>query len=114
MTNEADERKVVADFDDDDSSEMEFTPTALYEKLILEESVILTIPAEEEDVLRQALISVKGKANAKLKADGMPVDTSKLEFTYLHCDVEGAVRIQITLAKRKTIKVYNIETPSDF
>lgn len=104
--------EVIASLDGDEP--LELTPHEIYNRLLLESELILTILPEQETVLRKGLIQVKAKENMKLKEQGLPTDTSTLSFQVFPCKaLEGAINIHITLAKKNTITVLAVSVPSN-
>jgi hypothetical protein len=96
----------------------EMTIQELYEALILKEDIIITIAESDHEDIKRALTGLKAKENTKLKDKGMPVDTAKLQFLKLEDKTKdvplGAVRLQISLVKRRTFAIQKIETPEPF
>lgn len=106
------------DFDDFESAEPsaennQMTITELYETLILQTSVIITVTAFDAKAIRAGITSIKGKENSKLKRQGLPIDPSRLEFIELACDKKGFIRLQISLIGKKAFTIASIETAGD-
>lgn len=92
------------------------TVASLYERLLLEEDLILTIATADADNIKRSLVSYKGKLNAKLKRNNLPADTSRMKFTNLGnkgCEV-GQSRLQITVSKPKSLNIIDIKKAGDF
>lgn len=108
---------MTQDFTASDMESLEEGPevqslTDIYQELQTCGELILTIPAEEEEKLRKGLASVKAKQNAKLRDQGLPIDTSVLGFLSAPSeDFAGAMQITVTLAKRSGITILNKEFP---
>lgn len=101
------------DFDSEDGS-TELSLTDLYDRLVLEGELIVTVPVEQEQKLRKGLAGVKAKQNQKLKDSGLPVDDASLGFVVTaNKKIQGAIDIHITLAKRTTITVLAVKKPDD-
>jgi hypothetical protein len=93
------------------------TAQGLYETLVIEEQVIITLEEESFQELKRSLIGIKGKNNMRLDEKGLAKDTSKLVFNYLPTigtTPVGCIRVQISLQKKKMFTVAKIEKPSEF
>jgi hypothetical protein len=99
---------------DDTQEGIEITVQGLYDQLILDEELILTLDEVSFADLKRGLIGLKGKSNMKLEKNGLSKDSSKLTFAYLPCNDIGYVRVQISLSKKKSFLVAKIEKPSTF
>lgn len=97
----------------DDEADTELSLSDIYNKLQEYGELILTIPLEQEATLRKGLASVKAKQNAKIKEQGLQPDPSSLSYQTTSPGSAGkdSVDVQITLAKRTSIKVLNISIP---
>lgn len=86
----------------------------LYEKLLLEEDIIVVIDKVDETRVRKGLSSIKAKQNAKFKDSGLPTEDSTIEFK-VHEDykVNGRVKLQIYLKQKATVKVHALIIPDD-
>lgn len=97
--------------------EDEVTPltlTEIYNQVLANSEIILTIPAGEEQALRTGLASVKAKQNAKLKSAGLAPDSSTLSYTVTpHKTVPDAVDVHIVLSKKQTITVIAMKLPDN-
>lgn len=81
--------------------------------LALNGELMITIPEESETSVKNGIKNFKSKQNTKLKAEGLPPDTSTLEFnSYPSDEYEGCVRIHIIMKKKAVIVVKKIELPS--
>lgn len=103
--------------DDEDFSEEGTTAHEVYAELLLKDEIIVTISIDEAQAFKQRLISIKGKENSKLKAKGIPVESTKLSMTELAPKEDtplDCVRLYLHLTKRKTFNITKIESPSDF
>jgi hypothetical protein len=111
----------LEDLDEDEStkpiSDNQVAVGDLYGALLVDESVIVTIDKKVEEPLRKALSAVKTREMAKLKAAGIPVDNNRLTFNTLP-RIEGMepddVRIQIILAKPRSLPIKKIEPAGEF
>ncbi len=100
-----------------DLQDSEITVQSLYDTLIVQESIIITLDEDDVSSLKRALKGLKGKTNMKLKQEGLAIDTSKIEFNTLPIEDStpvGMSRIQISLVKKKAYKFKSITTPSEF
>lgn len=96
----------------DNEEETIYSPQEIYEQVVAFSEVILTIPALEEERLKNSLSSAKSKMQAKLKAEGQAVDTSQvLTFDTTPAEEEGYIDIRISLVKKSGIRVKKITLP---
>jgi hypothetical protein len=99
---------------DIDSAPSEMSLADLYQKLLAEEELIVTIPREAEETLRKGLSSHKYKLNQRLKREGIPPDDSTFTFQVTESKSHpGAVDVHIFLAKKSTIPVLEISKPDN-
>lgn len=84
----------------------------IYEKLLANDELIITIPNDQEDSLRKGLASIKVKTNKKLNAEGFMGEDRTLMFKRVHENVnEDTVDLHIFLKARPGCKVLNIRVP---
>lgn len=101
----------------EDEEETNLSLADIYNQLQVHGELIITIPADEEGILRKGLAGVKAKQNMKLKASNLPIDTATLSYTVLPKkdaagkEVPGQVDVQILLSKRTQITVLGIKKP---
>lgn len=95
--------------------EDEVTPlslTEIYNQVLADNEIILTIPAGEEQMLRTGLAGVKAKQNAKLKSAGLQPDSSTLSYSVTpHKTMPDVVEVHIVLSKKQTITVIAMRRP---
>lgn len=81
--------------------------------LTMNGELMITVPEDSETSVKNGIKNFKSKQNAKLKSEGLPPDTSTLEFnSYPSSEYEDCVRIHIILKKKAVIVVKKIELPS--
>lgn len=102
------------DYDDEEDNNLSLHE--IYAQLLLEDDIIIVINKDDYDAIKAGLTSVKAKENTKLKNKDMPVDTNKLQFSILPCEdcALTEIRLQISLAKRKTFSIKRFEKVKDF
>jgi len=84
----------------------------IYNNVVSNGEIIVTIPEEEEEALRKGLASVKAKQNAKLKDAGLPTDKSTLSYTVTKSkEHEAAIDVHILLSKKAAITVISMKLP---
>ena len=84
----------------------------IYSDLLLNDEIILTIPAEEEERLRTGIKNVKAKLAAKHKEEGLPVESSTLTFTSTpSAEFVGASDIHIVLSRKAVATVFRKRVP---
>ena len=113
----------ITDLDDDNKGIMEedssYTFRQLMDKLYIEGDIILTIPAAEEEALRNGLIMRKSKDNKQSKAKGLLPHTGVLTFNSYPVkdgagkEIPGQVCVRVILGERKSINVIKMEVPSN-
>lgn len=88
--------------------------TEIYNQVVANDEIILTIPASEEQALRTGLAGVKAKQNTKLREAGLQTDKSTLSFTVTpHKTAPDAINVHIVLSKKQTITVLAIKLPDN-
>jgi len=102
-------------FDEEDEENTgQLSLTDLYNRLLIDNELIVTVPVEEESKVRKGLAVIKAKKNKQLKEAGLPVDDASFSFTVTaNKKIEGAIDIHIVLAKRTTITVLGVKKPDD-
>lgn len=104
------------DFKEEDSS---YNFRELMDCLYADKDLILTIPADQEQLLRAGLIIRKAKDNAKLKSADVKGDGDVLSFlSYPAKDKTGAERpdirdVRVKLAPKKSVTVLEMRRPND-
>lgn len=95
----------------------EVTPlslTEIFNQVVANDELIVTIPANEEQALRTGLAGVKAKQNTKLKENGLQPDKSTLSFTVTpHKTLPDVIDVHIVLSKKQTITVLAIKLPDN-
>lgn len=87
----------------------------IYNRLLINKELILTVPKDQEETLRKGLASVKSKQNTKLKESGIQPDSSQLQYNVTpSIDIPDAVDVHIILSKRTSITVLKMQRPDDF
>jgi 5-bromo-4-chloroindolyl phosphate hydrolysis protein len=97
----------------DNTEAEEITFAELLATVMLNDEVIITIPATEVDRVKTGIKNVKAKQASKMKEDGLIPDPSTLSFNIIKEDTEeGDVDLQIILSRKSTIKIKRINIPS--
>ena len=95
------------------------TLTEIYNQVMANDELLLTIPADEEQALRTGLAGVKAKQNAKLKASGLQPDKSTLSFVVTPVKgkdgvvIPETIDVHIVLSRKQTITVLAMKLPDD-
>lgn len=110
------DKTILPFLDDEELEEGSMSLTDIYNMVVANQELILTIPADEEERLRKGLASVKAKTNKKLQEEGMPVDKSMLSYITTpvmdnNKQPTGNVQIHIILGKPNGITVLGIKLP---
>lgn len=99
--------------DDDETTELSLVD--IYNRILLNKELIITVPKDQEEMLRKGLASVKSKQNTKLKESGINPDSSQLQYNVTpNTEIPDAVDVHIILSKRAAITVLKIQRPDDF
>lgn len=97
---------------DDESSSPTLSFYEIYEKLLANEELILTIPLEQEESLRKGLASAKIKTNKKLAAQNLDTEDRTLMFKKISEDLNLCItELHIYLKARPGCQVLNIRIP---
>lgn len=104
--------------EEEEAEFMEQEETISYEELlsnlILNGEMIITIPQEMETPIKNGLKNHKSRQNKRMREEGLPADTSTLEFlSYPSKDYPDCVDLRIELKQKAVIKVKKIVVPSD-
>jgi len=74
----------------------ELTFAQLYERLIIEDDIILdNMPSMQYPVLRKGLSSYKTKNNDKLKRNDLPTEDRKIEFEIIEFKPSGLIKVRV-------------------
>lgn len=81
-----------------------------------EEELILVIEKTAEERIRRSLSNIKSKQNAKLKAEGFPLDLSILDFEIIPDDTleEDEIKIRCMLSRGNKPPIRKIIIPEGF
>lgn len=91
----------------------------IMDNIYVERDLILTIPADQESMLRQGLIIRKAKDNAKVKNAGVLPDGDILSFLSYPAkdkeknDIPGLVDIRVKLGPKKSVTILEMRKPND-
>ena len=95
----------------------EQTLSDIYKNVTVNEDIILVIDAEDEEMLRKGLASIKYKANRAAREAGFELDARSLEFRVLPWTKEekekeqgweGKIKIQVWLKAKQSIRVHRM------
>lgn len=94
-----------------DEGTQELTFAQLYERLIIEDDVILDdMPAVQYPTLRKGLSSYKTKNNEKLKKNELPTEDRKIEFEILEHKKDGLLKVRVWFKPLMKISAKPIQT----
>lgn len=112
----------MIDRDDDNFQEADdgtsYNFRELMDMIAATPDIILTVPADQVELLKAGLVTRKSKDNAKLKASGMMPDSNVLAFlVYDYKNEAGEVEadkkcIRVALRPKKNVTILKIEVPS--
>ena len=102
------------DFSNEEREELSYAE--IYSMATLNGEVVITIPKEELERVKNGLKNFKAKQTAKMKEDGLLPDTSTYTFTVRdpfdkEFDKELFCDLSIQLNRKSTIKVAAIRIP---
>lgn len=81
---------------------------------ILNGLIVITIPAEEEERVKNGLKNYKSKQATKQKEEGIPVDASVLVFdSRPSTEFAGCIDLTIQNKTRGTVRVKALKIPDD-
>lgn len=109
----------LADFPDtidlsDASEEQELSYAELYASACLNGEIIITIPAEEEERVKNGIKNFKSKQATKQKEEGIQPDTSVLIFTVVASkEYAGCIDMSIQVKTKGTIKIKAMRIPEN-
>lgn len=90
--------------DEETNGAEELTFSQLYERLIIEEDIILDdLSTSDYATLRKGLSAYKTKNNARLKRADLPTEERRIEFETLEQYKHGFIKIRIFFNKQVTI-----------
>lgn len=90
----------------------ELTFSQLYERLLIEDDIILDeLDETSVPAIRKGLSSYKTKINTKAKRAELPVEDRRIEFDVLHIYKNNTVKLRIYFVseKRVTAKLINAD-----
>ena len=118
IDSEVDEDKFTDAFSGlDDATEYNFRE--LMDEVGKMNDLIITVPADQVDLLRQGLITQKSKDNAKAKSAGLIPDNMILAFlVYPAKDKDGKERdgimdVRVKMRPKKSVSVLDMRIPND-
>lgn len=92
----------------------ELSYAELLASAILNGEIIITIPAEEEERVKNGLKNYKSKQATRQKEEGIPVDSSILVFSTIPSkDFAGCIDMSIQNKTRGTVRVKAYRIPDD-
>ena len=98
----------------DEAEGEELSYAELLAHAILNGEIVITIPAEEEERVKNGLKNYKSKQATKQKEEGIPVDSSILIFTSIPSkEFAGCIDLSIQSKTRGTVRVKALRIPDD-
>jgi hypothetical protein len=97
----------------------EYNMRELMDQVYKLKDCIITVPSDQVPLLKQGLITRKGKDNAKAKSGGLLPDQSVLSFLAYPAkdskgkELDGITDVRIKLGPKKSVSVLEIRVPSD-
>ena len=106
----------LTDFrEDDDDGEVKSYSEILAD-VILNDEIVITIPAELEEKTKNGIKNCKSKAATLAKKEGQPVDSSTLSFISIpSTEFAGCIDMTITCVRQGTVRIKKMRIPvNDF
>lgn len=92
-----------------DSNSLSFPE--IYSSVLLSGEIIISIPAELEEKVKQGLKNFKAKQAMRDKEKGLPPDPNILSFNTQKSDIEGAIDLSIALIPKNLVPILRIRIP---
>ena len=101
---------LVEDFEDEE----ELSYAEILASAIFNNEIIITIPLEEEERVKNGLKNYKNKQITKAREEGLPVDLSVLIFdSRLSKEFTGCIDLSIQSKNRGTVKIRSLKIPKN-
>ena len=92
--------------------EEEVTFSELLANVMLNDEIIITIAIEDVERVKTGIKNTKAKQAAKMKEEGLAVDTSTLSFIVSNSeDYDGMADLKIILSRKSTVKIKQMKIP---
>jgi hypothetical protein len=113
------ENELEDESNDLEDEENQLTLNEILAQVLLSDEIVITVLRTDVDSIQAGLIGIKAKENRKLRAKGVPIDSSRFTFEIVE-DADDKnlkdyeCKLRISLIKRRSFNVRKIETPSGF
>ena len=98
----------------EEAEEQELSYAELLANAVLNGEIIITIPFEEEERVKNGLKNYKSKQATKAKEEGLPVDSSVLIFTSSPSkDFAGCLDLSIQSKSKGMVKIKRLVIPEN-
>lgn len=98
----------------EDTPDETVTYAEIIASALLNPEVVITVPMEEEERVKNGIKNYKSKQITKQKEEGLPIDTSTLSFYSIPSkEFEGCVDISIIIKQRGSFQVKSIRYPEN-
>lgn len=114
MANEIDLNEEDTDFKDDENTTYDFTE--LWMAVQEQKDLILTVPADQVELLKLGLSNKKSKETKKLRAAGLAVSRDALDYLVYENEEDkgrGTKHVRVKYGPRTQINILKIEIPDD-
>ena len=102
------------DIPESDEEGEELSYGELLANAILNGEIIITIPMEEEERVKNGIKNFKSKQATKAKEDGQPVDSAVLVFSsVISTEFPGCVDLSIQSKSRGTVRIKKLRIPEN-
>ena|SRR3990167_2906357 len=115
----ADNNEIDVEDSFNDEEELSYNFRELMDMLIEKKDIILTIPADQVEILKKGLYARKGKDTYKLNRAGVKAGNDVLSFlTYPAQDeagetIDGQMCVRVKIGPRKSVTILSIKVPND-
>jgi len=101
-------------FEPEDSGNEIISYAEILAAVLLNDEIVITIPMEDEERVKNGIKNYKSKQAAKLRAEGQPYDSSTLTFSSVPSEeFYGCVDLTILSKNRGIIKIKKMRIPEN-
>lgn len=99
---------------ENEGEEQELSYSEILANAVLNGEIVITIPLEDEERVKQGIKNYKSKQATKAKEEGLLVDTSVLAFqSEISKDFTGCIDLHIISKNKGTVKIKKLRIPDN-